>query len=95
MKFGAWLSEHNHTRWQRVWWFWFLVFGFGLVLKFLLWSLVLAYSMYLICSFVFTLSLCHCFSAYPKIPKWQRKNPGERFNAGFFRCLGYNFVICS
>ncbi|MDR1641328.1 MAG: hypothetical protein LBT59_16685 [Clostridiales bacterium] len=34
-------------------------------------------------------------SAYPKIPKWQRKNPGERFNAGFFRCLGYNFGICT
>jgi hypothetical protein len=33
--------------------------------------------------------------AYPKIPKWHRKNPGERFNAGFFRCLGYNFGICS
>jgi hypothetical protein len=33
--------------------------------------------------------------AYPKIPKWQRKNPGESFNAGFFRCLGYNFGICS
>jgi hypothetical protein len=32
--------------------------------------------------------------AYPKIPKWQRKNPGESFNAGFFRCLGYNFGIC-
>jgi probable glucitol transport protein GutA len=35
------------------------------------------------------------FGAYPKIPKWQRKNPGESFNAGFFRCLGYNFGICS
>jgi hypothetical protein len=34
-------------------------------------------------------------SAYPKIPKWQRKNPGESFNAGFFRCLGYNFGICT
>jgi hypothetical protein len=33
--------------------------------------------------------------AYPKIPKWHRKNPGECFNAGFFRCLGYNFGICS
>jgi hypothetical protein len=27
--------------------------------------------------------------------KWHRKNPGECFNAGFFRCLGYNFGICS
>jgi hypothetical protein len=34
-------------------------------------------------------------SAYPKFPKWRRKNPGECFNAGFFRRLGYNFGICT
>jgi hypothetical protein len=33
--------------------------------------------------------------AYPKIPYWCRKSPGERFNAGLFRHLGYNFGICS
>jgi hypothetical protein len=28
-------------------------------------------------------------------PRANRQNPGECFNAGFFRCLGYNFGICS
>ncbi|MDR1639011.1 MAG: 4'-phosphopantetheinyl transferase superfamily protein [Clostridiales bacterium] len=41
--------------------------------------------------------ICDCalFSAYPKIPYWCRKSPGECFNAGLFRHLGYNFGICS
>jgi hypothetical protein len=34
-------------------------------------------------------------SAYPKIPYWCRKSPGECFNAGLLRHLGYNFGICS
>ncbi|MDR1640869.1 MAG: hypothetical protein LBT59_14335 [Clostridiales bacterium] len=32
--------------------------------------------------------MIYALSAYPKIPKWRRKNPGECFNAGFFRRLG-------
>jgi hypothetical protein len=38
LKFGAWLSEHNRTRWQRVGWFWFLVLVlvFGLFFDFTL-----------------------------------------------------------